>query len=188
MKQIAIISVLLVTTGASAVAQDAKQVLKLLYPPKTTTIPFRISILIDRIEKIPALVVTVENASDNDWILPIGFTYAQRTHLSNFEIVLTEPDGKPATVLYRRVTGFGGRVDPAFTMLVRRSKYTFRLPTDDYVVSETNRLLSELARSGATLQVRYHSTEKMCPSNLDGRNPALLDCWTEALTSNAVVF
>lgn len=188
MKQIAIISVLLVTTGVISVAQDAKQVLKLLYPPKATTIPFRISILIDRIEKIPALVVTVENVSDNDWILPIGFTLPRRTHLSDFEIVLTEPDGKPATVLYRRVTGIGGRVDPAFTLLVRRSKYTFRLPTDDYVVSETNRLLNDLAGSGATVQVRYHSTDKMCPSTLDGRNPALLNCWAETLTSNTVTF
>jgi hypothetical protein len=190
MKQIAVMAVLFLVITAIAAAQGAKQKRT---PPgnEETAGPLQLSILIDHSEKIPAVLVTVKNVGDDDWILPIGATISgpvSRTHLGNFKILLTTSSGMPATVLYRRIAGIEGRIDPAFTTLVRHSTYTMRLATDDYVVGETNQLLNELAGSGATLQVRYQPNEHNCPKMIDGRNPTMLRCWTNALISNAVTY
>jgi hypothetical protein len=190
MKRIAITTVLFLAIAAIAAAQSAKQKQTPPIGNEETAGPLQLSILIDHSEKIPAVLVTVKNVGDDDYILPIGSTTFgpfARTHLS-FEILLTTVGGQPATVLYRRVAGVAGRVDPAFTTLVRHSTYTMRLPTDDYVGGETNQLLNELADSDATLQVRYRPNEHNCPRMIDGRNPTMLRCWTNALISNAVTY
>jgi hypothetical protein len=186
MKQLAIAPVLLLAASITAAQGQAQHIATVTEDAATS--PLKLSIVMDQSGSVPAVVVTVTNSGDRDWILPIGFTLPGRTHLANFKILLTTSGSKPATVLYRRVAGTAGRADPSFTTLVRHSTYTFRLPTDDYAVSETNQLVSELAGSGATLRVRYEASEHNCPRTIDGRNPVLLSCWTEVLTSNAVSY
>jgi hypothetical protein len=153
-----------------------------------TLAALHLSVSVDRRKSVPVLEVTIENASQQDWILPLGYTFAGRTHPARFQILLSRANGKPATVLYRRGSGIAGRVDRSFITLLSGSKYSLRLPTDDYVVSETNQLLSELSGYRATVQVQYRPEKTTCPQTLDCRNRTLLGCWTGSMTSNTAEY
>jgi hypothetical protein len=161
----------------------------LTFAGDTPALPLHLSVSVDRSRTVAAIIVTISNTSDNDWIFPLGVTSAGFTR-PQFQILLTMANGTAATVFYRGPDGAGGfiqgRVDPAFTVLLPGSTYTLRLPTDEYFLRHTDQLLSEVAGARTTVRVQYRGGG--CPRTLDGRNTPVVRCWTEVLTSSAVTY
>jgi hypothetical protein len=139
----------------------------------------------------PAFHVTFHNLGDSDYVLNLGYMFANGKVMFPAAVGLSLTDAGGTTreleFLDRRYAAVAGRVDPFLVALRHGSMYTLALSLSQFWSSATKEYELRLPAGNYRIGARFEG-QAVQSANLDVQGLTLMNFWTGRLQSNVLEF